>query len=389
MIWQFFRIYLKKASFPRIIEPMGKQWKTVHVCDLRVEGGIQLKADAITKSYVQDVNIFADIFNYYIYKGKQVIKPEELIQRDPTKIALPYGADGAAHPVQKFRDVQKLYAAMTDGKTEYVLYGVENQSRVHYAMPVRNYLYDALEYVGQVDEAAKSHKKEREERKKKEEKAGEPEKAGEEGKKIFSDEEFLSGFWKEDRLIPSITVTILFSPKPWNGPLSLFDMMEVSDPAVQACMDNYHLRLIAPAQMADEEIMKFQSSLREVMLFIKYSENKDELSQMLENNKKRFGELERRAAEVIKAVTNSGMKYKKSEEVVDMCKAIQDMQIEARKEGEERGKQIGEQRGKQIGEQIGELRKAKESAKKLYEMGLATEEIAQVVGYPAEVVEGW
>lgn len=72
-----------------------------------------------------------------------------------------------------------------------------------------------------------------------------------------------------------------------------------------------------------------------------------------------------------------------------MCKAIQDMQMEARKEGEERGKQIGEQRGKQIGEQIGELRKAKESAKKLYEMGLATEEIAQVVGYPAEVVEGW
>ena len=87
------------------------------------------------------------------------------------------------------------------------------------------------------------------------------------------------------------------------------------------------------------------------------------------------------------------MKYKNSEEVVDMCKAIQDMQMEARKEGEERGKQIGEQigeqRGKQIGEQIGELRKAKESAKKLYEMGLAIEEIAQVVGYPAEVVEGW
>ncbi len=27
-------------------------------------------------------------------------------------------------------------------------------------------------------------------------------------------------------------------------------------------MDNYHVRLIAPAQMADEEIMKFQSSLR-------------------------------------------------------------------------------------------------------------------------------
>ena len=103
-----------------------------------------MKADTITKAYVQDVNIFADIFNYYIYKGKPVIKPEQLTERDPTKIALPYGADGAVVPVQKFRDVQKLYTAMTDGKMEYVLYGIENQSLVHLAMPVRNYLYDAL-----------------------------------------------------------------------------------------------------------------------------------------------------------------------------------------------------------------------------------------------------
>ncbi len=76
-----------------------------------------------------------------------------------------------------------------------------------------------------------------------------------------------------------------------------------------------------------------------------------------------------------------------------MCKAIQDMQTEA----EERGKQIGEERGKQIGEQIGEergkqigeLRKAMESARKLHEMGMPTEDIVQVVGYPMEVVQGW
>ncbi len=36
-------------------------------------------------------------------------------------------ADGAVVPVQKFRDVQKLYAVMTDGKMEYVLYGAEDQ----------------------------------------------------------------------------------------------------------------------------------------------------------------------------------------------------------------------------------------------------------------------
>ena len=107
-----------------------------------------LKADTVTKDYVKDADVFADIFNYYIYGGRQVILPERLSERDSAKIALPYGADGAVVPVQKFRDAQKLYAAMTDGKIEYVLYGAENQAEIHYAMAVKNNLYDALEYAG-------------------------------------------------------------------------------------------------------------------------------------------------------------------------------------------------------------------------------------------------
>lgn len=100
-----------------------------------------LKVDTVTKDYVKDAGVFADIFNYFIYGGRQVILPERLIECDPTKIALPYGADGATVPVQKFRDVQKLYAAMTDGKMEYVLYGAENQTEIHYAMAVKNNLW--------------------------------------------------------------------------------------------------------------------------------------------------------------------------------------------------------------------------------------------------------
>ena len=326
-----------------------------------------LRADTITKDYVKDAGVFADIFNYYIYGGRQVILPEQLTERDSTKIALPYGADGAVVPVQKFRDVQKLYAAMTDGKMEYVLYGAENQAEIHYAMPVKNNLYDALEYAGQVEKAAKSHRKEMKRKKE------EGEASAEEGGKTPSAGEFLSGFWVEDRLIPSITVTIFFGSEEWDGPLSLFEMMDVSDPDVLACMDNYHVRLIAPAQMTDEEIMKFQSSLREVMLFIKYSKDKENLSRVLVTNEKRFWELERRAADVIETITNSGIKYDESEEVVDVCQAIREIRMEERK----------------IGEQDGELKKAREAAENLHEMGLDTDKIAQAVGYAVETVKGW
>ena len=326
-----------------------------------------MKADTVTKDYVKDAGVFADIFNYYIYGGRQVILPEQLTERDSTKIALPYGADGAVVPIQKFRDVQKLYAAMTDGKMEYVLYGAENQAEIHYAMPVKNNLYDALEYAGQVEEAAKSHRKEMKRKKE------QGETSAEEDRKTPNTGEFLSGFWSEDRLIPSITVTIYFGPEEWNGPLSLFEMMNVSDPDVLACMDNYHVRLIAPAQMLDEEIMKFRSSLREVMLFIKYSKDRENLNRVLVTNEKRFRELERRAADVIETITNSGIKYDESEEVVDVCQAIREIRMEERK----------------IGEQDGELKKAREAAENLHEMGIDAEKIAQAVGYAVETVKGW
>lgn len=52
-----------------------------------------------------------------------------------------------------------------------------------------------------------------------------------------------------------------------------------------------------------------------------------------------------------------------------MCQAIQEMRKES--------------------EQNGELRKAREAAGKLYEMGLDAEKIAQAVGYALETVKGW
>lgn len=69
-----------------------------------------MKKDTVTKDYMSDAAVLADAFNYYIYDEEQVIQPEHLTQRDPTEIALPYGEDGAAVPIQRFRDVRKLYA---------------------------------------------------------------------------------------------------------------------------------------------------------------------------------------------------------------------------------------------------------------------------------------
>lgn len=326
-----------------------------------------MKADTVTKDFISDTSVFADVFNYYIYGGQQVILPEQLTERDSTEIALPYGSDGKVVPIQKFRDVRKMYAAMTDGNVEYVLYGVENQSEIHYAMAVKSNLYDALDYAGQVEEAARKHRKDR----KKAQKREKAEEAASE--KELNSGEFLSGFWKEDKLIPSVTVTIYFGSDEWDGPLNLFDMMEVSDRRILSFMDNYHVRLIAPALMADSEIEKFQTNLREVLLFIKYSKDKGKLKQILKSNEERFRQVERRAADVIETITNSRLKYDEKEMKVDVCQAIKEMQEES----------------EQIGEKRGALETAQKNAMNFYKMGIDVEKVAEGVGYDLKTVKEW
>lgn len=278
--------------------------------------------------------------------------------------------DKVAVPVQKYRDAQKLCAVKTDGEVEYILYGAEAQARIHYAMPVRNNLYDALEYASQVEAVARAHRREmgQEKREKAEEEKNGNKITGIDKKKLSPDE-FLSGFWKEDRLIPSVTVTIYFGAEMWDGPMSLFDMLEKPKPEILDCMDNYYMRLIAPAQMPDSEIMKFQSSLREVMLFIKYSKDKENLRKILKQDESRFRNLERRAADVIEVMTNVGMKYEESEAVVDVCQAIQDI----RKEEHD----------------LGKMEQAQETARNLYEMGDGIEKISKCVGFAVETVSQW
>lgn len=189
--------------------------------------------------------------------------------------------------------------------------------------------------------------------------------------------EFLGGFWKEDRLIPSVTLTIYFGSDVWDGPLSLLEMMDTEDQELLSCMDDYHVRLIAPALMPDEEIMKFRSGLREVLLFIKYAKDKEKLGKVLEMEGTRFRAMERRAVDVIEAVTNMGLRFDEKEMKVDMCQAIREMRMES--------EQIGEARG----EARGALKNAQENARSLYRLGVALETIAKGVGYDLETVKGW
>lgn len=180
------------------------------------------KKDTITKKYMRNPAVFADAFNKFLYHGKQMIKPETLRELDTTEIALPFGEDGNAVPSQKYRDVLKL--SMTDGNAAYCLLGIENQSSPHYAMPVKNMVYDAMQFARQVSETALSHRQK---------------KGKNDSEYAPSPEEYLSGFYKIDRLLPVITLTIFWGAEKWDAPLSLRELYAQADETLMQYAPDY------------------------------------------------------------------------------------------------------------------------------------------------------
>ena len=120
--------------------------------------------------------------------------------------------------------------------------------------------------------------------------------------------------------------------------MSLHEMLSVDDENILAFVPDYRINLIAPAGMSDEEIDLFHSNLREVMLYIKYSEDKERLAELVTGDE-RFKTMDKKAARVINAVTGSKLELEESEEEVNMCRAIAEMREDERREGRIEGEE--------------------------------------------------
>jgi hypothetical protein len=238
-------------------------------------------ADAVTKQYMKENTVFADAFIFLLYNGENVILPQTLRELDTAEVVIPFTVDDKgkkqAQAVQKYRDILKMTTVMTDDKAAYVLFGVEAQTDIHYAMPVRNVIYDALQYGRQVTEISKRNRKN-------------------------------SG-----------------------------QTMAVTDKGLLQHIPDYRIKLIDPAGIDSDEMDKFHTSLREVLSYIKYSKDADKLAEYMNHNQ-RMEHLEVGAAQVIKEVTNTKFQIPKGMEEVNMCEAIEVLMKRRETEGITQGK---------------------------------------------------
>ena len=130
--------------------------------------------------------------------------------------------------------------------------------------------------------------------------------------------------------------SLVFGPDEWDAPESLHEMFKVEDKDILSLVPDYKLNLVAPANMTNDEINKLTTELREVLLFVKYSKDKDQLARLLECDKG-FQKLDCKTVQLINVLTNSDIKVKESEGDGKVCIAIDGIRADAREEGRNEG----------------------------------------------------
>ena len=119
--------------------------------------------------------------------------------------------------------------------------------------------------------------------------------------------------------MPIITAVVYLGEEPWDGPRSLFDMLDVQDERLYRFLNDYKLNLISPVDMADEEFQKFHTDLGFAMKLIKHQSTDADEVIMKEGNRK----VSTDTAYFLNAAIKLGLEFEEEEGGVIMCKAIE------------------------------------------------------------------
>lgn len=188
------------------------------------------KPDVALKDFFKDNEVFAGVFNSYLYDGEEVIRAAEL-ESDNTAYSEVVSVSGKKERLNKYRDIVRRTSV-----GYLVIVAIENQDKVHYAMPLRKMLYDVLGYSAEVATIVPTK-----------------------DKRQWTVDERLSKVEKGTKITPIITVVFYTGETPWDGPHSLHEMMDM-DENVKKYVPDYPLYVI---DVGHDETLDFKNeSLR-------------------------------------------------------------------------------------------------------------------------------
>jgi hypothetical protein len=304
--------------------------------------------NSVSREYLSSPERFAEVFNAAVFRGRCLIRAEDLVGLDAAEVFRPGddavrpGLDGGGKSSgrgeawESYRDILKMY------KNEAILLilGIENQEEIHFAMPLRHMLYDAANYQAQWRKLKRMHR---------------------EARDLRSSAEFLSGLSSSDRLLPVITLCIYWGSEPWNGPKKLHDLLDIPEDLAQykSMIGDYPLNLLEVCKIEDLDL--YSGELKALLGFVRYQKEKEKLFSFVDKNKSLFESLSPETTHAISVLGNVhelGKYVKKCEyedddrdkkEGINVCQALQEMMQDMRSEGRLEGHEAGMREGREAG----------------------------------------
>jgi hypothetical protein len=172
-------------------------------------------------------DVFADIVNGVVFKGKKVVKEDDLT--DELNLST-FRKSKKIH--QQERDVSKIWKK---NNIRIALWGIENQTKPDPYMPLRVLAYDGASYKRQLVDIRKSEKSKN---------------------KI------------KIQPYPVITFVLCLDDNSWNTNKSLLETVKVV-PELKPFVNDYCLNLIEVIGLSDSEVKRFKSDFRSLIEFIK------------------------------------------------------------------------------------------------------------------------
>ena len=199
--------------------------------------------DSALKDFFKNNKTFAALFNGFFFDNETIIKADEL-EPDDTAYAESIKIHNGKQKY-KVEKVNKYRDNIRRTKLGYlVILGIEDQSKVHYSMPIRKMLYDALEYNSELSAIGNNQ-----------------------NKTEWTVDERLSGIKKGTKITPIVTVVFYTGEDPWDGPNSLHAMMDMDD-KISPFVPDYPLYVI---DIGHDEDLSFNSKALDELRLVLHS----------------------------------------------------------------------------------------------------------------------
>lgn len=214
-----------------------------------------MKKDIATKGLMEHGDVFADIANVNLFGGRRVLQAEDL-EVVPTETGYK-DLEGKHHALMRdcFRKVHKLGECIG-----YI--GYEAQMNRNNVMPIRDMGYTYTAYMKQIRSLTAENNRN-------------------------GHSAYIKGLHDGQKLLPVVNCILYFGTEPWDSPLSLLDVLDISEVERvfwREMTGDYRIHVISLVKQPREIREQYQSDFRIVADYLAcYDDEKRLIEDWMEN----------------------------------------------------------------------------------------------------------